>query len=198
MAGAQGSRSRPPVSKRKQKEAMRRRAALAGAGVVFVALLGVCVAQRAQDTQAQDELVAELTAGDCTYDTRTDAGSEHVPSPRPYKVDPPSGGEHTPQAAAAGVYREGEVPPDGPLVHAMEHGFVIIWYRAGDADAMAGAESLGEEFSEETLVVPRPSLDVDVAATAWHRRLLCPSLERDALRAFIEGYRDKGPEKGFL
>jgi hypothetical protein len=80
----------------------------------------------------------------------------------------------------------------------MEHGFVVIWYRPGDAEIMSQAEALGEEFSDETLVVPRASIDVPVAATAWHRRLLCKSFEEKSLRAFIRGYRDKGPETGFL
>ncbi len=206
MAGGQGGRRKPPVSKPKgkpavkpkAKEAMRRNAALGVVAVVFVALLGVCLSQRSKDQAAQDELITKITAGDCSYDTKSDPGSNHVPEPPPYKTNPPSGGDHTVQAAAAGVYREPQVPPDGPLVHAMEHGFVIIWYRPGDTDVMNGAEALGEEFSEETLVVPRASLDVPVAATAWHRRLLCKSFEEGALSEFIRAYRDKGPEKGFL
>ena len=181
---------------RRRKEAMRRNAALVGVAVVFVAVLGVCLSQRTQDQKAQGDLVAQLTAGDCRYDTRTDPGSEHVARPN-FEVNPPAGGDHTPEYAAAGIY-EGDVPPDGPLVHAMEHGFIVLWYRAGDAEAKAGAEALGREFSEETLVVPRGGLDVAVAATAWHRRLLCPSVEDEPLAAFIRGYRDQGPEKGFL
>ncbi len=182
----------------RRKQALRRNAVLGVVAVLFVALLGVCLAERSQEKAAQDELVTRVTAGDCTYDTRTDPGSEHVPNPPAYEVNPPAGGDHTAEAAASGVYREGQVPPDGPLVHAMEHGFVVIWYRPDDAENRSQAEALGEEFSEETLVVPRASIDVPVAATAWHRRLLCSSFDEKALAEFIRGYRDKGPEKGFL
>lgn len=228
MAGGQGGRRKPPVSKpkappggrpgnepdaerisaatrrleaakaKRRKEAVRRNAVIGVIAVLFVALLGVCLSERSKDKEVQDELVARLTSGDCRYDTRADSGSEHVENPPPYKEDPPAGGDHTPQAAAAGVYREGQVPPDGPLVHAMEHGFVVIWYRPGDAEIMGKAEALGEEFSDEALVVPRASLDVPVAATAWHRRLLCKSFEGETLKEFIRGYLDKGPEKGFI
>jgi hypothetical protein len=198
QGGQGGQRGRKPPSKQRRKEAVRRNAVIGVVAVLFVALLGVCLTERTKDKEAQDELVAQLTSGDCRYDTRTDSGSDHVPNPPPYKVDPPAGGDHTPQAAAPGVYREGELPPDGPLVHAQEHGYVVIWYRPGDAEIMSRAEALGEEFSEETLVVPRASLDVPVAATAWHRRLLCSAFEEKALREFIRGYRDKGPEKGFI
>jgi hypothetical protein len=198
MAGGQRGGRKPAVSARRRQEMLRRNVVFGVAGVLVVALLGVCVAQRSQDKAAQDELVAKLTAGDCGYDTRSDSGSEHVPSPPAYKVNPPAGGNHTPEVAAAGTYREGQVPPDGPIVHAMEHGFVVIWYRPGDTDVMDEAEALGDEFGEETLVVPRATMDVPVAATAWHRRLLCGSFEHDALSEFIRGYRDQGPEKGFL
>lgn len=206
MAGGQKGPERVSAAARRQeaakaqrrKEAVRRNAIIGVVAVLFVALAGICVAERSQDKEAQDELVTRLTAGDCRYDTRSDSGSEHVPDPPPYEVDPPDGGDHTPQAAAAGVYREGQVPPDGPLVHAQEHGFVVIWYRPGDVDIMTKAEALGEEFSDETLVVPRASLDVPLAATAWHRRLLCTSFEEETLTEFIRGYRDKGPEKGFI
>ncbi|HEY3238204.1 MAG TPA: DUF3105 domain-containing protein [Acidimicrobiia bacterium] len=205
MAGGQGGRPKPPVSRRKPpiskpkaKAAIRRNAVLGVVAVLFVALLGVCLADRTKDKEVQDKLVAQLTAGDCSYDTKADSGSDHVENPPPYKMDPPAGGDHTPQAASAGVYREGQVPPDGPIVHAMEHGFVVIWYRPGDPESMNEAEALGDEFSEETLVVPRASLDVPVAATAWHRRLLCKSFEEETLKKFIRAYRDQGPEKGFL
>jgi hypothetical protein len=194
----QGRGRKPAVSAKRRQEMVRRNAVLVVVGVLFVALLGVCIAQRAQDKGAQDDLVAKLTAGDCRYDTESDSSGGHVDNPPAYEVNPPSGGAHTPQAAPAGVYGEGQVPPDGPIVHAMEHGFVVIWYRPDDAEAKDGAVALGDEFSAETLVIPRASLDVPVAATAWHRRLLCDSFERDALSEFIRGYRDKGPEKGFL
>lgn len=182
---------------RRRREAIRRNAILGVVGVLFAALLTVCLVERAQDRRAQEELVAQITAGDCEYDTRTDNGRDHIAGPS-YDLDPPSGGDHTPQAASEGIYREGQVPPDGPLVHALEHGFVIIWYQPDDAEVQKQAEELGDAFSDETLVVPRASLDVPVAATAWHRRLLCDSFERESLEDFITGFRDQGPEKGFI
>ena len=208
MAGGQGgkggergatARRQDAASARRKKEVLRRNAALGVVAVVLVALLGVCFAQRSKDQAAQDELVTELTAGDCDYDTRTDSGgSEHVENPPAYKVNPPSGGTHTPQAAAEGIYEAGQVPPDGPLVHAQEHGYVVIWYKPGDQTLIDEVEALGEEFPAVTLVVPRASMDVPVAATAWHRRLLCGSFDKDALTEFIRNYQDKGPEKGFI
>src|SRR5687768_12808599 len=90
MAGGQRGGRKPAVSARRRQEMLRRNVVLGVAGVLVVALLGVCVAQRSQDKAAQDELVAKLTAGDCGYDTRSDSGREHVPSPPAYKADPPA------------------------------------------------------------------------------------------------------------
>jgi len=44
-------------------------------------------------------------------------------------------------------------------------------------------------------VLPRDSLTVDVAATSWGERLLCPTVETGPLQRFVEAYRNKGPER---
>lgn len=144
-----------------------------------------------------------LTANGCTFDTRHDGTasqqSDHIGNPT-YAVDPPAGGAHTPSAASPGFYRAGQpVPRDGQLVHATEHGFVVLWYRSdlGAADA-AAVEALSDRFGRELIIAPRPSLDGPVAVTAWHRRLLCPVVDSAAIAHFTTEFRDQGPEKGYL
>ncbi|MDP8992266.1 MAG: DUF3105 domain-containing protein, partial [Actinomycetota bacterium] len=146
-----------------------------------------------------EETRRQLTAGSCSLDTRADpidpSPGNHVADPT-YRVDPPAGGNHSPSAASAGTYRDGEVPPDGQLVHSLEHGYVVLWHRpdlAGpDRDALQGVAG---RYERDVLVVPRPSLRTPVAATAWGRRLLCQEVEPDALSLFVRSYRNKGPEK---
>jgi hypothetical protein len=171
-------------------------------GILLVVLVaGVVVAAVANSRSGGEKsqrLEGVLTSGSCQVDTRSDSGSDHIPNAT-YKVDPPSGGDHEPVAAQPGIYKPGEVPSDGKLVHAMEHGYVILWYRPGvDQEVVDKLEALGDEYGNATLVVPRPSLEGPVAATAWHHRLLCRDYEERPLRAFIEAYTDKGPEKGFV
>ncbi|MGH9009047.1 MAG: DUF3105 domain-containing protein [Acidimicrobiia bacterium] len=48
------------------------------------------------------------------------------------------------------------------------------------------------------LVVPRPSLPTALAATAWHRRLLCPDGADGPIGTFVTAFRNQGPEKGFV
>ena len=187
---------------RRRKEALRRKAIVAGVAVVVVALVAFLVNDRIADRRAAQRLDTILTAGDCEVDERTDTGGEanHIPNPT-YEVNPLAGGAHTADAASEGVYDPGEAPADGPLVHAMEHGFIVIWYQPQiPAAELERLEDIAEDdrYSNATLLVPRASLPVPVAATAWHERLLCNGVEEKPITEFIKAFRDKGPEKGFI
>lgn len=153
------------------------------------------------DRQALD------TAG-CTTDTRSDPetkGDNHVDrpgyggplsNPPTYAVNPPSGGDHLGGAAPAGVYTGANIPPDGILVHSLEHGYVILWYRSdAPADEVATVREAAQKFQRDTLVVERKDMPVAIAATAWEQRLLCQEADADTLADFIERYRNQGPEK---
>ena len=48
------------------------------------------------------------------------------------------------------------------------------------------------------LVAPRPSMPTALAATAWHRRLLCPDGAQGPIGTFVTAFRNQGPEKGFV
>ncbi|MDP8975048.1 MAG: DUF3105 domain-containing protein [Actinomycetota bacterium] len=142
---------------------------------------------------------ARLTAGSCEYDTRADrtdpAPRNHVPTPA-YEVDPPAGGNHTAQAARPAVYSEGQVPSDGQVVHAMEHGDVVLWHRPDlSPEDRSALQRVFDTYERDVLMVPRATLGGPVAATAWGQRLLCATVEPEALDLFTRTYRDKGPER---
>jgi hypothetical protein len=81
----------------------------------------------------------------------------------------------------------------------MEHGFVVLWYRPDLAAAdRATLAALSDQFGRELIVVPRPTLKGKTAVTAWHRRLLCQDIDREAIALFATSFKDQGPEKGFL
>ena len=146
-------------------------------------------------------LRASLERGGCTVDSRSDPGRTHEPLVR-YTVDPPAGGDHDPVPAPAGFYDAADVPTDGHLVHSLEHGFVVVWYRPA-ALAPATLDALRALAADRrwVLVAPRPSMAPALAATAWHRRLLCPDGATGAggpIDTFVSAFRDKGPERGFL
>lgn len=183
----------------RRRKATMVRAGVAGVVVVLVVIVAVVVVGNNNDAKATKN---QLTAGStCTYDTKADAldpaPANHTP-PASYTVDPPAGGDHDPTPAAAGVYGgDGPpAPPDAQIVHALEHGYVAVWYRpdisAADLTAVRGAF---DAFPNDVLVVPRPSLKGKTAATAWGRRLLCTDIEASRLTDFTRLYRNKGPER---
>lgn len=135
-----------------------------------------------------------MTAGDCRFDRRADPGAvnEHAANPT-FKVEPPSGGVHDAGAASPGGYDAASTPPDGQIVHALEHGDIALWHREELPEPdMDSLQSIVDD-QPDVLLAPRPGLDVAVAAVAWHKRLLCDSVDLDALNRFIERYADEGP-----
>jgi hypothetical protein len=194
------SKREAAVESARYRRAIRVRLALAFAGVVVLGLV-LFTASRNGPRDVGDT-GSPSGAGECVADTHfdeiTDAKLSHVANPT-YEVEPPAGGPHTPTAAPPGFYKPGKQPSDGQLVHSMEHGFVVVWYKAdlGEAELDVLAD-IGERYSNETLIVPRSSLRGEIAVTAWHHRLLCKRIDAAAIAKFIEDFRDKGPEKGFL
>jgi hypothetical protein len=170
---------------------------------VLVGVLGLSLVRSARssgEAPLSGALRASLEQQDCTVDSRRDEGQKHVPAAT-YSVDPPAGGDHDPVPSPAGFYDEGNVPSDGHLVHSLEHGFVIVWYRptALRDDLLRELRGLADRH-RWVLVAPRITLPRGFAATAWHRRLLCPDGAdlRGPISTFVTEFRDKGPEKGFV
>jgi hypothetical protein len=142
-------------------------------------------------------LRASLEQDGCTLDSRSDPGRAHTPAAT-YRVDPPAGGDHDPVPSKPGLYDLGAVPTDGHLVHSLEHGFVVVWYKP-EAVSPATVDRLRELARLRwVLVVPRPSLPAALAVTAWRTRLLCPDGAEEPIATFVTALRNRGPEKGFV
>jgi Protein of unknown function (DUF3105) len=122
-----------------------------------------------------------------------------------YDSNPPMSGRHYQIPAEDGAY--GEAPQDEQLVHTLEHGRVIIWFKPSlSEEQRAGLKKLFDEDSYQLLLVPRADMPYQVAASAWNRdpvpngtgRLLaCERMTPevyDALRAFRDEHRSNGPE----
>lgn len=123
-------------------------------------------------------------------------GNRHVPEGAnvpPYNSNPPTSGPHTDPLAAWGVYGpEDEVPHDQRLLHNMEDGGVVLWYKPA-ADAAATEERIAalEEIASgyrRTVIVPREDMPTEFAFTAWQRLQRFDAIEVDAMRAFVDAY----------
>ncbi len=196
---AAGNRpQRPPKAERieAQRRARRRREVRIRIVVGAVVLLagGGLVLYVVNNRRQSQRLIASLEAGACDFDRDGEPGRDHVANPS-FEINPPSGGDHLASAAPAGVYQDADVPADGNLVHSLEHGFVILWHQPDLADGQLDQLlDIADQYQRDVLVVARPSLPVPVAATAWHKRLLCAGVEPESLARFVEEFRNDGPE----
>jgi hypothetical protein len=117
-------------------------------------------------------------------------------NPPTYRVNPPSGGDHLSQSTGPGVFAGLNVLPDGVVVHALEHGYVVLWHRGDTPVAdITTIRDVQAKYPRDALVVERKDLPGPVAATAWKQRLLCDGADAEQLSDFVEKARNKGPEK---
>jgi hypothetical protein len=131
-------------------------------------------------------------------------GSPHVEdcSQVNYLSNPPTSGPHYPKWANYVVY--GSTVPWGFLVHAMEHGGVVLSYDCTDCDADIAAMTTYVEGREadpactsvnsRVILVPQPSLDVPFAVSAWGQMLKAQCFDEALVSAFIDDNYGNGPE----
>jgi hypothetical protein len=202
---ASGRRTPPgykPGNKRRTSFGGRR--VLGGIGAVLVvALLGVVLF--ATNVFGSDKLAGMKTLvknGTCTEtDFKKSMGREHTTNPKTKVVytqsDPPTSGKHYQSPPPLMIY---DVPvPQWILLHALEHGNVLVQYgsqvSAADKAALRAAVLA---HRSRTLMAPYPKLGKRVVYTAWQRMLSCQGFQEDALtgaQAKWSGMKGVAPEK---
>lgn len=117
-----------------------------------------------------------------------------------YNSEPPTSGWHTPQLAAWGSYVD-EAPADQLLVHNMEDGGVVLWYRAGSVDEnrerVAQLEEVVGSRWPRTVIVPREGLETPYVLTAWTRLQRFETFDLDAKRVFLDAFHGIDHHPGF-
>ncbi len=128
--------------------------------------------------------------------------SPHVPNDAQiqYNSVPPSSGPHFQTWAN---FMEFPKPvPMGHLVHSMEHGAVVLFYKCasptdpGCADLVAGLRKVRDSASPErtcsgtairarVVIVPEPSLPVPIAAAAWGFTYRAQCVDIPTLTTFV-------------
>ncbi len=124
-------------------------------------------------------------------------GNSHLaPGETKAYVEPfPTSGDHAGQGIKAGFY-DRELPKVN-LVHALEHGNVVIYYDTPGDDALAQLRQWTGQFSGawDGLVVTRsPGLGSTLMLTAWTRSLRMNQFDAAGAAAFIDAFRGRGPE----
>lgn len=143
------------------------------------------------------DLEEAAKAADCEVSEDPEEGNTHVETPVEYEGNPPTSGDHNPIPTEDGAYTE--APAIENLVHAHEHGRIVIQYAPDAPDEVKGnLKALFDEDPYHMIITPNSTdMPFEVAATTWTRTLGCPEANDqvyDAIRAFREEYRDQGPE----
>ncbi|OGI74415.1 hypothetical protein A3D42_00975 [Candidatus Nomurabacteria bacterium RIFCSPHIGHO2_02_FULL_41_18] len=126
-----------------------------------------------------------------------DLGAAHVAKNAPhsgYNSNPPTSGPHWTGVAGAGI--KDEPVPDELVLHSMEHGAAVVWYREdlaqSDVDIIRSAF---QSASGKKIMLPRKDLDVPVALTSWGYLLELDTIDGEKIKKFIETNNDRAPEK---
>jgi hypothetical protein len=160
---------------------------------------------------AKQPLAAAAKSAGCTLITHPSEGHAHTTDTVQYMTNPPSSGDHNAIAADDGAYSK--APSIGHLVHPLEHGRIVIWFKPAAPPLVRGRlKALFDESPDRLLLTPNETgMPYEVAASAWTGNkdhggtipefghvLGCRTTSAktlDALRAFISEYRGKGPEQ---
>ena len=159
--------------------------------------------------QKEFDLTKAAAAAGCELkDVKASGNFDHTTDPNErvkYKSNPPTSGRHFAVPADDGAYST--APTDEQLVHNLEHGRVIIWFKPTlPKDTRADLKALFDEDTYQMVLVPRAKMPYEVAASAWNgtpepaglgRLLTCDRADPemwDALRAFRDEHRSNGPE----
>jgi len=127
-----------------------------------------------------------------------DQGAQHVARDKShpaYNSNPPTSGWHW-GGGVAGPGIKNEPAPDELVLHSMEHGAAVVWYK--ESLEQSEVNKIKEAFngsSGKKIMLPRKDLDVPVALTSWGYLLKLETIDQEKIKEFIETNNDRAPEK---
>ena len=166
-------------------------------------LLGCAAAFVFASASASPVLVAPAAAQEIDYshpayeaiEREPSQGNQHVDGPVAYGTPFPMSGSHASTPAAAGFYEE-ELSRE-PLVHALEHGHIVIYYDEPGDQVLTILKGWTDSYRgpwDGAIAVRHPGLGEGIVLTAWGRRLQLDRLDTRAA-LFIDAFRGRGPER---
>ena len=201
---AAGRRTPPGYKRSSSRRSLGGRRVLGGAGAVLVVvLLGAVLF--ATNVFGSDKLAGMKTLvknGTCVEtDFAKSMGRTHTTNPKTKVVytqsDPPTSGKHYQVPPPLMIYDQ--PVPQWILLHALEHGNVLVQY--GDKISTADKNALRAavlSHRARTLMAPYPKLGKRVVYTAWQRMLSCQGFQEAALtgaQAKWIGLKGVAPER---
>lgn len=195
-ATAQGRRSSGPAHRPLSRAKIRRRIH-AALFALFVAVLAGAI-WWASSTRQNDFLALagegrEAMRGQVA--SEPSAGRDHVSGPVDYDHRFPLSGPHNPTWVEPGVYDTPQ--PKAKLVHALEHGNIVIYYDEPGSEVMGRLRDWAGLYDNQwsgIVVTPAAGLGESIVLSAWTKRLRLDEFDAAPAAAFIDAYRGRGPE----
>ncbi|MCG7383897.1 DUF3105 domain-containing protein [Paenibacillus sp. ACRRY] len=125
-------------------------------------------------------------------------GAEHTEDPIDYDMTIPTSGPHNPHDIKFGFYTD--FPGYPYLVHNLEHGDIIIYYRENASEDLKEHLKYLTKFREAgagILAVPNKDIPEgsEVVVTAWTKTMKLDIFDDAKVGTFINRYINQGPEK---
>ncbi len=166
-------------------------------GIIAVGAIGAYWWSSVDASRSFVALAAEGEAALARVETQLSRGQGHLQPGQSatYGDQVPLSGSHHRVAARPGFYDAPQLPMQ--LVHALEHGNVVIYYDQPGEAALDELESWGDFYTgnwDGVVVTPLAGLRERLVLTAWTKRLRLERFEATSAAAFIDAYRGRGPE----
>ena len=180
---------------------------IAGVALFFVITV---IAPALTNTPEQPEETNEVTAPDAVAGATVpgefyfkSTSAEHIPvgsRGSGYASDPPTSGQHWSEQGLApiswGLYSD--IVPDEVLIHNMEHGGIIAYYRPSappaEVEQLRQFMMAQPGYPKGYIVAPRATLPADITLAAWEYYLPLFQYNEATITSFINAHYDQGPE----
>ncbi|MDQ3767037.1 MAG: DUF3105 domain-containing protein [Actinomycetota bacterium] len=199
-------RDRREAQKRRQEEERRalRRRNLMTTGIAVVVLAGAVALIIAERTRESAPVGVAASEASCesiqTYEPQKGDHIEDGASHPPYNSDPPTSGPHYVDPALPGFYPAPLRPEQ--LVHNLEHGQIVFWYRPdASEETITAIEALidREPPAQEAALLAAPYDGVPASdsfvLTAWGASQSCDGVSQEVVDEFRARYQGLGPER---
>ncbi|MEA2460566.1 MAG: hypothetical protein QOH90_743 [Actinomycetota bacterium] len=188
-----------------QKRAQRRRSLITTGLAIAVAALviGLIVFQKGGDggSRGVTDIGGPETpeAAGCTDpEEHPDEGHTHVAEGTPidYKTDPPTSGDHWPPQSIADTGFYATPVENERLVHNMEHGQIVIWYK--NSASQDEKDKIEDYVNEDPDVMVGVPYDFDgpgtYVMTSWRWSMNCETPSQTVMDQFRKDHQGHGRE----
>ncbi len=169
---------------------------VAGAGVAIM-LAGAYFWDQSATEDALLDLASRGRDALSGVETVKDLGRRHLSPGEDFTYFErfPTSGPHAQVWTKAGFYETPQA--ETTIVHAAEHGNVIVYYDRLSPDLLKFVRDWSSLFDGQwdgIVVTPSPGLGERIMLVAWNKHLSLDRFEPASVAAFIDAYRGRGPE----